>query len=105
MCIVKLEMGPLFQVCNFVQWLYVSHACTFNFLHLELCNTCKLCSSYTQDKLTSEQRSEVESLSGMGFPAPRVARAVLRYEGNRTKVHVLLSHTHLAPFNCCDTEL
>ncbi|XP_064390185.1 mucin-2-like isoform X2 [Halichondria panicea] len=36
--------------------------------------------------LTVSQKSEVKSLSGMGFPLPRVARAMLRYEGDNTKI-------------------
>lgn len=36
--------------------------------------------------MLGEEREEVESIAGMGFPPARVARAHRRYSGNRTKV-------------------
>lgn len=39
-----------------------------------------------QSTLREEQKQELKSISGMGFPSPRVARALLKSEGDRTKV-------------------
>ena len=39
-----------------------------------------------QASLSAEQKSEVSSITGMGFPSPRVARALLRCKEDKTKV-------------------
>ena len=39
-----------------------------------------------QASLSAEQKSEVSSIVGMGFPSPRVARAMLRCKDDKTKV-------------------
>lgn len=39
-----------------------------------------------QSSMSSEEKTEVKSISGMGFPLPRVARAVKRTNNDRTKV-------------------
>lgn len=36
--------------------------------------------------MSAEQKSEVSSITGMGFPSPRVARALLRCKEDKTKV-------------------
>ena len=38
--------------------------------------------------MTEEERGEVESIAGMGFPPARVARVHRRYSGDRTKVRI-----------------
>ena len=43
---------------------------------------------HTQSSLSSDQKTEVNSISGMGFPPQRVARAVLKYDSDRSKVCV-----------------
>ena len=42
----------------------------------------------SQGSLNEEQKKEMQSISGMGFPPPRVARALVKCDGNRTKVHL-----------------
>lgn len=41
-----------------------------------------------QNSLRTEERDAVKSLSGMGFPAPRVARAFKHFEGDDQTVRV-----------------
>ena len=41
---------------------------------------------YLQTSLNAEQKSEMSSIAGMGFPSPRVARALLRCKEDKTKV-------------------
>ena len=45
-----------------------------------------LCFVFVQANLSAEQKKELKSISGMGFPSPRVARALLKCEGDKTKV-------------------
>ena len=44
----------------------------------------------------------MESVAGMGFPAPRVARAVRRFSGNHTQVSMFILYSvtgdSLVPF-------
>ena len=40
----------------------------------------------SQASLSVDQKSEVSSIAGMGFPSPRVARAMLRCKDDKTKV-------------------
>lgn len=50
-----------------------------------------------QASLSAEQKSEVSSITGMGFPSPRVARALLRCKEDKSKVrqsHWLLMIIH-----------
>lgn len=41
-----------------------------------------------QASLTMEERAQVQSMAGMGFPPQRVGRAMLRFQGDQTKVCV-----------------
>ena len=41
---------------------------------------------HPQASLSNELKSEMKSISGMGFPSPRVARTLLKCDGDRTKV-------------------
>ena len=54
-----------------------------------------------QASLSAEEKREVESIAGMGFPAPRVARAVKRFNSDRTKVsHSFLEFIHVDTVLC-----
>ena len=54
--------------------------------------TCMVCYVYVvsclcqQVSLSAKEEREVASIAGMGFPAPRVARAVKRFNSDRSKV-------------------
>lgn len=46
-----------------------------------------------QASLSAEEKESVRNVCGMGFPAPRVARAIKRCEGDNQKVGVV-NHTN-----------
>ena len=62
-------------------------------------------SSLLQASLTAEQRSQVQSISSMGFPSPRVARAIKRFEGDQTKVTLPCNHEAFCLHHLCDQVL
>lgn len=39
-----------------------------------------------RSSLTSEERENLHNIAGMGFPSPRVARALKQFEGDNQKV-------------------